>query len=278
MGNEGEWSNSHSHSEFGSAGFIDRTTEYTRNAVMGNATIPKLTLSVGWDSYSFSMSNITQNQNGGGHNVEVKSDPINGMTTTTSTTTVSPTKKVSFGVQGKNRDTTITINETTENPTFGTKETKSTGIRQTASWINDRWLMNYNQDYSDITRTEFSFTEETRWHQIIIARLILSYTGDPPTGIEAEQQSVPTTFALNQNYPNPFNPSTVISYSVPTATFTTLTITDVLGRKITTLVDGERQPGTYTHTWNAAGLPSGVYFLHMKAGGFVQTKKLSLAK
>ena len=278
MGSEGERSYSHSHSDFGSAGFIDSQSEYTRNAVVGNATIPKLTLSVGWDSYSYSIGNITENQNGGGRNVQVKSDPINGLTTTTSATTVSPTKKVSLAVQGKNRDTTITINETTENPTFGTKETKSTGTRQTASWVNNKWLLTYNQDYNDITRTELQFTEETRWHQVTTARLILSYAGDPPTGVEAEEQLSPTSFSLGQNYPNPFNPTTMISYVLQSSTHVLLTITDVLGRKVGTLVDEEKSVGVHVLSWNASGLPSGVYFLQMRAGGFVETRKLLLAK
>jgi uncharacterized Zn-binding protein involved in type VI secretion len=90
--------------------------------------------------------------------------------------------------------------------------------------------------------------------------------------------AIPHQFSLSQNYPNPFNPSTVISYVLPIASQTTLTISDVRGRDIATLLDEEKPAGLHTVKWDAAGLPSGVYFLRMKAGEFVQTRKLLLTK
>lgn len=276
-GSENEWSNGHQHSEFGAA-FIDRTSNYTRTAVAGSATAAKLALSIGWDSYSFTINNITANQSGGGDEVEVTDDPISGPQTTTSHTTVLPTTKLSLSVQGKNRDTTITTNEVTENPALGKKETKTSGSQQKASWKDNTWTLTFDATSDDITRTELNFTEVARWHQVRTARLNLSYTGDPPTGVEAEKQIVPAVFALSQNYPNPFNPATTISYILPLATRTSLIVADLLGRKVATLVDGEKPAGLHVVTWNATGLPSGVYFLQMRSGGFVETRKLLLAK
>ena len=108
--------------------------------------------------------------------------------------------------------------------------------------------------------------------------LYLTYTGDPPTAVESPEHEVPWTYALGQNYPNPFNPSTTISYTLAKATHATLTISDLLGRRIATLVDELKPAGFHVMLWNASGLPSGVYFLRMSADRFVETRKLILAK
>ena len=99
------------------------------------------------------------------------------------------------------------------------------------------------------------------------------------TFIEDEMKSSqPNSFALEQNYPNPFNPSTRIRYSVPNRSNVIIRVFDILGREIETLVDGEKQTGTYEITWHSKGLPSGVYFYQIKAGDFIQTKKMLLLK
>ena len=85
-------------------------------------------------------------------------------------------------------------------------------------------------------------------------------------------------FRLDQNYPNPFNPSTSIQYAVSSRQFIKLTVYDLLGREVETLVNEEKTAGTYELTWNAAALPSGVYFYQLRAGNFVETKKMILLK
>jgi Secretion system C-terminal sorting domain len=97
------------------------------------------------------------------------------------------------------------------------------------------------------------------------------------TGIQ-HSPSIPARFVLYQNYPNPFNPSTTIRYQLSMNSFVTLKIYDVLGREVRRLI-GERQPaGMHTLTFDAANLPSGVYFYRLSAGSFMQTKKLVLLK
>ncbi|MCX6141972.1 MAG: T9SS type A sorting domain-containing protein [Ignavibacteriales bacterium] len=83
---------------------------------------------------------------------------------------------------------------------------------------------------------------------------------------------------LAQNYPNPFNPSTNISFSVPSNTFVTLKVFDALGREVAILVGEELSAGAYSRQWNAANVPSGVYFYRLGAGQFVETKKLVVLK
>ena len=96
------------------------------------------------------------------------------------------------------------------------------------------------------------------------------------TGVDNE--TIPRTFTLKQNYPNPFNPTTTISYSVPEKSFVSLVITDLLGRKITELVNEEKTQGSYTISFNAKGLSSGIYFYTLTSGNFIQTKKMLLMK
>ncbi|MBI1938024.1 MAG: T9SS type A sorting domain-containing protein [Ignavibacteriales bacterium] len=95
-----------------------------------------------------------------------------------------------------------------------------------------------------------------------------------------EKKIIITAFELHQNYPNPFNPETTISYKIQTASNVSLKIFDALGREIVTLIDEFKQPGVYSSTFSAlrSSLPSGVYFYTLRAGSFVQTKKMLLIK
>ena len=85
-------------------------------------------------------------------------------------------------------------------------------------------------------------------------------------------------FGLSQNYPNPFNPTTQINYQLPKSGFVSVKVYNIVGKEIATLVNGEKQAGIYTVNFNAVNLPSGVYIYTLKAGGFVETKKLLLLK
>jgi len=101
--------------------------------------------------------------------------------------------------------------------------------------------------------------------------------------VEDEQYLIVDEFKLYQNYPNPFNPTTKIRYSIPSETtrrvvFTTLKVCDILGNEITTLVNEEKPAGSYEVEFNATSLPSGIYFYQLKAGSFINTKKMILLK
>ena len=104
------------------------------------------------------------------------------------------------------------------------------------------------------------------------------------TNVEDNLTVIPKEYALMQNYPNPFNPSTTIQYDVPKSAFVSLKIYDVLGRLVTTLVDGIQPAARYKVLWNASSLSSGVYFYRVSArsqdgsGNFTSVKKLILMK
>jgi len=96
--------------------------------------------------------------------------------------------------------------------------------------------------------------------------------------VENEDQQIPVDFELSQNYPNPFNPSTTIRYSIPHSGEASLKIFNLFGEEVATLVSGAKDAGTHTLRWDAAGYPSGVYFYRLRAGGYVETRKLVLLR
>jgi hypothetical protein len=98
------------------------------------------------------------------------------------------------------------------------------------------------------------------------------------TAVKPDPLSAPTVFELEQNYPNPFNPTTNIRFSIPETQHATLAIFDLQGREIALLVNSTLVPGTYSATWDAKNVPSGVYFYRLKAGNFTMTKKLLVQK
>lgn len=101
------------------------------------------------------------------------------------------------------------------------------------------------------------------------------------TGIN-DENTIPNTFILFQNYPNPFNPSTTISFQLPSISFVTLKIYDVLGREVKTLLNKEMKAGNYRSVFNFNNLSSGIYFYKLSASGgtsdFIAVKKMVLLK
>ncbi len=97
-------------------------------------------------------------------------------------------------------------------------------------------------------------------------------------GIVNINSNIPDNFSLKQNYPNPFNPQTKIRFDIRKASFTELKIYDMLGREIKTLVNENLKPGEYEVSFNAASLPSGVYFYRISTESFTETKKMMLIK
>jgi hypothetical protein len=119
---------------------------------------------------------------------------------------------------------------------------------------------------------------------LIGATLHILRSGDTSvtTDVREDAQSVPRTFKMEQNYPNPFNPTTTIRFSVARSGLVSLKIYDVLGREVSTLLDGSFSGGVYEARWDASGNASGVYFarLNQVADGSIQsaTSKLLLSK
>jgi hypothetical protein len=98
------------------------------------------------------------------------------------------------------------------------------------------------------------------------------------TGIEKTDQTIPNVFSLDQNYPNPFNPSTTIRFALPKSEHVQLTIYNLLGEKIETLLDEHMIAGYHDAHFMTQNLPSGVYFYRIQAGEFKDVKKMVLIR
>ena len=90
--------------------------------------------------------------------------------------------------------------------------------------------------------------------------------------------SVPLEYKLYQNYPNPFNPTTKINYSIPESGIVTIKIYDILGKEIQTLVNELKQAGSYEAEFYGKDMSSGVYFVRMESGDFMDIKRMVLIK
>ena len=99
-----------------------------------------------------------------------------------------------------------------------------------------------------------------------------------PTSFAQEQKEIPKTYELGQNFPNPFNPSTTIRYGLPNKTAIQLLVFNTLGQQVAVLQNGEEEAGYHEVKFDATGFSSGPYFYRLRAGDFVETKRLLLIK
>lgn len=122
--------------------------------------------------------------------------------------------------------------------------------------------------------TEEAFTYESDGSRILVSSLTLK---------GGHSGAIPTAYKLGQNYPNPFNPETNISYEIPADSKVELSIYNILGEKVATLVNEFKAAGSYEVTWNGTRddgttVSSGIYFYRLNAGDFVKSMKMSLMK
>jgi hypothetical protein len=111
----------------------------------------------------------------------------------------------------------------------------------------------------------------------------ISFSSSNSVGVDNRSEIYPQRFALEQNFPNPFNPSTTIRYELPEDGLVNVTIYDMMGRQVSTLVSSQQAAGYKSIQWNATNdfgkpISAGVYLYKIQAGEFVQTKKMVLLK
>jgi len=99
-----------------------------------------------------------------------------------------------------------------------------------------------------------------------------------PDAVGPERDPLPKSFGLEQNFPNPFNSQTTISYALPREALVRLSIMNLLGVEVALLTDKVQSAGRHTVTWDASGVPGGVYYCRMQAGEFTETKKVMFIK
>jgi len=99
-----------------------------------------------------------------------------------------------------------------------------------------------------------------------------------PTTVQQKDILSPAQFSLEQNFPNPFNPSTTFKFSIQALEFTTLKVYNLLGLEVAAIVSKTLSQGNHSYEWNAANLPTGIYFYKLTSGRYSETKKLLLLK
>jgi hypothetical protein len=121
---------------------------------------------------------------------------------------------------------------------------------------------------------------ESYWYKLVAVSYEGTKTMHGPISVtlEREATALPAEFGLSQNFPNPFNPITEIHYQLPEASYVLLTVYDVLGQEVQVLVDGLVEAGYRSALWDAKDAASGIYFLRMQTGNFIETRKMALIR
>jgi len=123
--------------------------------------------------------------------------------------------------------------------------------------------------YADINVNVFS----------VIPGDTINYIGDTTAfEVALEEEMLPTEFNLGQNYPNPFNPTTLIPFSLPESGSVTLTIYDLNGKIVKTLIAGQLNAGYHKFEIDATKFSTGIYFYRLQAGSFTDIKKMTIIK
>jgi len=130
---------------------------------------------------------------------------------------------------------------------------------------------------------ETFFLDETHGWTRATGSIVLTTDTTGLMGISIAGSEVPESFSLHQNYPNPFNPETKIKFEIPLSgrgqkSEVRLSVYDISGKEIGTLVNNELAPGVYEYSFDGAGLGSGVYFYKLQSGDFVETRRMVLVK
>ena len=106
----------------------------------------------------------------------------------------------------------------------------------------------------------------------------VNYNDGSTIGVSNISNEVPEGYSLSQNYPNPFNPITNLEFGISNSEYVSLKVYDMLGKEISTLVNQKLSPGTYRYYFDASGITSGIYFYTLKAGNYIETKRMNLIK
>lgn len=152
------------------------------------------------------------------------------------------------------------------------------GVRNSGTTFNTAYMafdIGTLQFRSDTTLAPFS---DPKYRWIADVKSLANTFFDEVTDVEQEETKPPLRYSLAQNYPNPFNPSTTIEYSVAIRSDVKITIYNLLGQKVATVVNETKDAGLHTAAFNAYSLASGLYFYEMRAGNYVNVKKMLLMK
>jgi len=138
------------------------------------------------------------------------------------------------------------------------------------------WLSYPTPDSSKLY--DIQFTDSLTGYAVGEEGVIAKYRYQPPDFVSEEFSTIVKDFILYQNFPNPFNPATTISFNLSEPGQVSLNIYNVLGTRITTLLEDYKSNGNHSVVWNAENEPSGVYYFQLNVDGKLETRKMMLLK
>jgi hypothetical protein len=204
-----------------------------------------------------------------------------------------PVELISFNAVVNEKDVELSWTTTTETNNSGFEILRKDYPANVGTQNDSEWnTIGFVPGFGTTTEPKsYSFTDEDVSTGIYIYHLKqIDFDGsfEYSNELEVEADFTPKEFVLYQNYPNPFNPTTTIKYKIPGQArndnvLVMLKVYDVLGNEVATLVNREKQPGTYevefnSHSGKVRNLTSGIYFYTLRVGDFVQTRKMAFAK
>lgn len=232
-------------------------------------------LSQTWAGTSWINSARTTYTYSGGHNILTLTQTWQGSWVNNSQTQYTYVGDLLTEFVSQNWSGSAWVNVTRMANTYNAKRLLSETLMQ--NWQVDKWVnsrKNTSQYDANDNTTEVVTQEWVGSAWVNKSKTTYSYKRVTQVNDNIE----PTTFDLLQNYPNPFNPSTTIEFTLPVGGFTTLKVHDILGREVGKLVSKDLEAGRHIVTFNAASLPSGVYYYTLRSGKYISTKSLLLTK
>ena len=166
----------------------------------------------------------------------------------------------------------------TNNEGFEIKRSQKSNFKNQKEWEKVGFIEGHGTTTSENSYTYKDKNLEQGSYSYKLVQVDFDGTRNESEAVDVEITAQPNDYKLMQNYPNPFNPTTTINYSIPEKGNVALEIYNSLGEKVSTLVDGFKQGGSHQVTFDGADLNSGTYFYRIRAGSFVETRKMLLIK
>jgi hypothetical protein len=189
-------------------------------------------------------------------------------------TTLVPVELISFAATSNGKEVILNWSTATElnNQLFEVQRSFEGSDFASVGFVNGKGTTTERQDY---TYRDKILTDGKYYYRLKQIDYLGRY--EYSNIIETELRAF-NSYLLEQNYPNPFNPTTTIGYGIREKGNVKITILNAIGEDVAVILNEEREPGFHQVEFNAANLPSGVYFYQLKAGDYIDTKKMILLK
>lgn len=179
-------------------------------------------------------------------------------------------------INNQDRVTSVTFSSVNQNEMYLTTETQGLWFSNNITQSNPVYIRVSSYPFRQPERVFYNpYNSNEVWVSSFGGGMRV---GNSLLGIKKISTAVPEKFVLYQNYPNPFNPNSIIKFQISNSGYVKLTIFNVLGKEMITLVNEQLSPGTYQVQWEASNFPSGFYYYRLTEGNNAETRKMILLK